>query len=144
VVGWKLDDRLEAGLVHQALQTPWCCASLEVHYNNERLDSALRYQSPRQYESRYQPEKRTTFSQEKVTATLCAEAGAKVKRANGINVQVIRSYSWAAAESPKNSQGKPVNNCGGGRIFLKLRFETWKSGRRPQKRAAGLLRMDLN
>jgi putative transposase len=58
---------------------------IEVYYNNQRLHSALDYQSPRQYESRYQPEKRTTFSKEKVTATLRAEGGAKVKRANGIN-----------------------------------------------------------
>jgi transposase InsO family protein len=147
VVGWKLDDRLEAGLVHQALQNalvlrqprvglyfhsdrgcqytsqlvrkpleviqaipsmsaPGNCYDnakaeaffsslktecfpvsncfeskaqarrtifeyLEVYYNNQRLHSALGYQSPRQYESRYQPEKRTTFSKEKVTATLC-------------------------------------------------------------------------
>jgi putative transposase len=161
VVGWKLDDRLEAGLVHRALQNALvlrqpraglyfhsdrgcqytsqlvrkpleviqaiqsmsalgncyenakaeaffsslktecfpvsnCFASkaqarstifeyIEVYYNNQRLHSALGYQSPRQYESRYQPEKRTTFSKEKVTATLCAEGGAKVKRANGIN-----------------------------------------------------------
>ena len=35
---------------------------IEVYYNNQRLHSALGYQSPRQYESRYQPEKRTTFS----------------------------------------------------------------------------------
>jgi hypothetical protein len=51
---------------------------------------------------------------------------------------------WAEAESLHNSQCKPVNNCGGSRIFLKLWFEIWKSGGRPQKRAAGLLRMDLN
>jgi putative transposase len=161
VVGWKLDDRLDAGLVHQALQNALilrqpeaglyfhsdrgcqytshlvrkpleviqaipsmsgvgncydnakaeaffsslktecfplnnCFASkaqaksaifeyIEVYYNNQRLHSALGYQSPCQYESRYQPEKRTTFSKEKVTATLRAEGGAKVKRANGIN-----------------------------------------------------------
>jgi hypothetical protein len=64
---------------------------IEVYYNNQRLHSALGYQSPRQYESRYQPEKRTTFSKEKVTATLCAEGGAKVKRANGINGRGLRS-----------------------------------------------------
>lgn len=161
VVGWKLDDRLDAGLVHQALQNALvlrqpqaglyfhsdrgcqytshlvrkpleviqaipsmsalgncydnakaeaffstlktecfpvsnCFASkaqarstifeyIEVYYNNQRLHSALGYQSPHQYESHYQPEKRTTFSKEKVTATLCAEGRAKVKRANGIN-----------------------------------------------------------
>jgi len=138
VVGWKLDDRLEAGLVHQALQNALvlrqpraglyfhsdrgcqytsqlvrkpleviqaipsmsalgncyenakaeaffsslktecfpvsnCFESkaqarstifeyIEVYYNNQRLHSALGYLSPRQYESRYQPEKRTTFS----------------------------------------------------------------------------------
>jgi putative transposase len=148
VVGWKLDDSLEAGLVHRALQNALvlrqpraglyfhsdrgcqytsqlvrkpleviqaipsmsglgncyenakaeaffsslktecfplnnCFASkaqarstifeyVEVYYNNQRLHSALGYQSPRQYESRYQPEKRTTFSKEKVTANpLC-------------------------------------------------------------------------
>jgi putative transposase len=161
VVGWKLDDRLEASLVHQALQNALvlrqpqaglyfhsdrgcqytsqlvrkpleviqaipsmsglgncydnpkaeaffstlktecfplsnCFPSkararstifeyIEVYYNNQRLHSALAYQSPHQYESHYQLEKRTTFSEEKVTATLCAEGGAKVKRANGIN-----------------------------------------------------------
>ena len=161
VVGWKLDDSLEAGLVHQALQNALvrrqpqaglyfhsdrgcqyssqlvrkpleviqaipsmsaqgncydnakaeaffsslktecfplsnCFESqaqarsmifeyIEVYYNNQRLHSALGYQSPHQYESRYQPEKRTTFSKEKVSVTLCAEGGAKVKRANGIN-----------------------------------------------------------
>jgi transposase InsO family protein len=58
---------------------------IEVYYNNQRLHSALGYQSLRQYESRYQQEKRTTFSKEKVTAILCAEGRAKVKPANGIN-----------------------------------------------------------
>jgi transposase InsO family protein len=58
---------------------------IEVYYNNQRLHSALGYQSPGQYESGYQPEKRITFSKEKVTAALPAEGGAKVKRANGIN-----------------------------------------------------------
>jgi putative transposase len=161
VVGWKLDEHLDAGLVHQALQNALvlrqpqaglyfhsdrgcqyssqlvrkpleviqaipsmsgvgncydnakaeaffstlktecfplsnCFTSkaqarstifeyIEGYYNNQRLHSALGYQSPRQYESRYQPEKRTTFSKEKVTAILCAEGGAKVKPANGIN-----------------------------------------------------------
>ena len=144
VVGWKLDDRLEASLVHQALQNALvlrqpqaglyfhsdrgcqytsqlvrkpleviqaipsmsrlgncydnanaeaffsslktecfplsnCFESkaqarstifeyIEVYYNRQRLHSALGYQSPRQYETRYQQEKRTTFSKEKVTA----------------------------------------------------------------------------
>ena len=58
---------------------------IEVYYNNQRLHSALGYQSPHQYEAAYQPEKEPTFSKEKVTATLTAEGGAKVKRANGIN-----------------------------------------------------------
>jgi putative transposase len=118
VVGWKLDEQLDAGLVHQALQNALvlrqpqaglyfhsdrgcqyssqlvrkpleviqaipsmsgvgnCFTSkaqarstileyIEVYYNNQRLHSALGYQSPRQYESRYQPE-RTTFSKEKL------------------------------------------------------------------------------
>jgi hypothetical protein len=37
----------------------------------------------------------------------------KLSGVEDLNVQVIRSYSWAATESPKNSQCKPVNNCGG-------------------------------
>jgi hypothetical protein len=44
-------------------------------------------------------------------------------------IQVIRSYSWAAAESPKNSQCKPVNNCGGSRDFpetLVSSLERWQ------------------
>jgi hypothetical protein len=53
--------------------------------NNQRLHSALGYESPRQYESRYQPEKGTTFSKGKITATLCAEGAAKARRANEIN-----------------------------------------------------------
>jgi putative transposase len=177
VVGWKLDERLDAGLVHQALQNALvlrqpqvglyfhsdrgcqytsrlvrkplevlqaipsmsgvgncydnakaeaffstlktecfplsnCFDSkaqarstifeyIEIYYNNQRLHSALDYQSPRQFESRYQLEKRTTFFKRKVTAIPCAEGLAKLKRANGINVQVIRSYSWAETESPK-------------------------------------------
>ena len=142
VVGWKLDDRLEAGLVHQALQNALvlrqpraglyfhsdrgcqytsqlvrkpleviqaipsmsalgncydnakaeaffsslktecfpvsnCFESkaqarstifeyIEVYYNNQRLHSALGYQSPRQYESRYQPEKEPLFRKKKL------------------------------------------------------------------------------
>ena len=65
---------------------------IEVYYNNQRLHSALGYQSPRQYaKTGYQPGKRTTFSKEKVTVALCAEGGAKVKRANGINGRGPRS-----------------------------------------------------
>ena len=45
-------------------------------------------------------------------------AGARARNAvEDLNVQVIRSYSWAAAESQKNSQCKPVNNCGGSRDY---------------------------
>ena len=58
---------------------------IEVYYNTQRFHSALAYQSPRQYEAAYLQEKETTFSKEKVTATPCAEGGAKVKRANEIN-----------------------------------------------------------
>ena len=151
VVGWKLEDRLEACLVHRALQNALimrrpkaglyfhsdrgcqysshlvrkplevigaissmsalgncydnakaeaffstlksecfplsnCFASkaqarsaifeyLEVYYNNQRLHSALGYQSPRQYESSFKPEKETIFSKEKVTATLFCRRG---------------------------------------------------------------------
>jgi hypothetical protein len=53
--------------------------------------------------------------------------------ANAINVQIIRSYSWAETESTKNSECKPVNNCGRGHNFLKFRCQIWKTGGRPQK-----------
>jgi putative transposase len=142
VVGWKLDDRLEAGLVQQALQNALmlrqpqaglyfhsdrgcqytsplvrkpleviqaipsmsalgncydnakaeaffsslktecfpvsnCFASkaqarstifeyIEVYSNNHRLHSALDYQSPHQYESRYQPKKEPLFRKKKL------------------------------------------------------------------------------
>ncbi len=52
---------------------------LEVYYNNQRLHSALGYQTPRQYEAAYRPKEKTTFSPEKVTATLPAEGETKVK-----------------------------------------------------------------
>lgn len=166
VVGWKLGDRLEAGLVHQALQNALvlrqpraglyfhsdrgcqytsqlvrkpleviqaipsmsalgncyenakaeaffsslktecfpvsnCFESkaqarstifeyIEIYYNSQRLHSALGYQSPRQYESRYQPEKNPLFRKKKLQL-LCAESGAKVKRANGIKGRGPRS-----------------------------------------------------
>jgi putative transposase len=161
VVGWKLEDRLDASLVHQALQNALilrqpkaglyfhsdrgcqysshlvrkplevigaissmsalgncydnakaeaffstlktecfplsnCFQSkaqarstifeyIEVYYNNQRLHSALGYQSPRQYESRYHPEKEPLFRKKKLQPPSSAEGGAKVKRANGIN-----------------------------------------------------------
>jgi putative transposase len=142
VVGWKLDDRLEASLVHQALQNALvlrqpqaglyfhsdrgcqytsqlvrkpleviqaipsmsglgncyenakaeaffsslktecfplsnCFESkaqarstifeyIEVYYNRQRLHSALGYQSPRQYENRYQQEKEPLFRKKKL------------------------------------------------------------------------------
>ncbi|HEX6564026.1 MAG TPA: IS3 family transposase, partial [Chthoniobacterales bacterium] len=58
---------------------------IEVYYNNQRIHSALGYQSPRQYESCYKPEKETLFRKKKLQLTSSAEGGAKVKRANGIN-----------------------------------------------------------
>jgi len=56
----------------------------------------------------------------------------RVPAVEDLNVQVIRSYSWAVTESPKNSQCKPVNNCGGSHDFPELQFQIWKSGSRPQ------------
>ena len=48
------------------------------------------------------------------SAKIARPVSARARNAvEDLNVQVIRSYSWAAAESPKNSQRKPVNNCGG-------------------------------
>jgi len=43
---------------------------IEVYYNNQRLHSALGYQSPHQYEARYQLEKRTTFSKYLLSAVM--------------------------------------------------------------------------
>jgi len=161
VVGWKLEDRLESSLVHQALQNALmlrrpkaglyfhsdrgcqysshlvrkplaligaissmsalgncydnakaeaffstlksecfplssCFVSkaqarstifeyLEVYYNNQRLHSALGYQSPRQYESSFKSEKEPLFRKKKLQLPSSAEGGAKVKRVNGIN-----------------------------------------------------------
>jgi Integrase core domain len=73
---------------------------IEVYYNNQRLHSALGYQSPRQYESRYQLEKEPLFRKKKLQLPLRAEGGAKVKRANGINVQPVgRRRLWCAKRS---------------------------------------------
>jgi transposase InsO family protein len=147
VVGWKLEDRLDASLVHQALQNALilrqpkaglyfhsdrgcqysshlvrkplevigaissmsalgncydnakaeaffstlktecfplsnCFQSkaqarstifeyIEVYYNNQRLHSALGYKSPRQYESRYQPEKEPLFLKKSYSYLFC-------------------------------------------------------------------------
>jgi hypothetical protein len=67
------------------------------------------------------------------TVTLIQREAMPAQERNEINVQVIRSYSWAAVQSQQNSQRKPVNNCGGSQIFLKCWFQIWKSGGRPQK-----------
>lgn len=161
VVGWKLEDRLDASLVHQALQNALivrqpkaglyfhsdrgcqysshlvrkplevigaissmsglgncydnakaeaffstlksecfplsnCFPSkaqarstifeyIEAYYNNQRLHSALGYQSPRQYESCFQPQKEPLFRKKKLQLPSSAEGAAKLKRANGIN-----------------------------------------------------------
>lgn len=161
VVGWKLEDRLDASLVHQALQNALivrqpkaglyfhsdrgcqysshlvrkplevigaissmsalgncydnakaeaffstlksecfplsnCFPSkaqarstifeyIEAYYNNQRLHSALGYQSPRQYESCFHPQKEPLFRKKKLQLPSSAEAAAKVKRANAIN-----------------------------------------------------------
>jgi hypothetical protein len=61
-----------------------------------------------------------------------------------LNVQVIRGYSWAATESPKNSQCKPVNNCGGSRDFPETLVSSLKRWQPATDCAADLLRMDLN
>ena len=61
-----------------------------------------------------------------------------------LNVQVIRSYSWAAAESQKNSQCKPVNNCGGSRDFPETLVSSLERWQPATDCAADLLRMDLN
>jgi putative transposase len=58
---------------------------VEGYYNNQRLHSALGYRSPHQYETTYQQEKEQLFRKEKLQLPSPAEAGAKVKRANGIN-----------------------------------------------------------
>ena len=71
--------------------------------------------------------------------------GARARtRSRILNVQVIRSYSWAAAESPKNSQCKPVNNCGGSRDFPETLVSSLKRWQPATDCAADLLRMDLN
>ncbi len=61
-------------------------------------------------------------------------AGARARNApEDLNVQVIRSYSWAAAEGSKNPQCKPVNNCSGRRDFpeaLVSSLERWQPARR--------------
>jgi len=161
VVGWKLEDRLDASLVHQALQNALilrqpkaglyfhsdrgcqysshlvrkplevigaissmsalgncydnakaeaffstlktecfplsnCFQSkaqarstifeyIEVYYNNQRLHSALGYKSPRQYESRYQPEKEPLFLKKKLQLSLLQKVERRSSEANGIN-----------------------------------------------------------
>ena len=61
-------------------------------------------------------------------------AGARARNAaEDLNVQVIRSYSWAAAEGSKNPQCKPVNNCSGRRDLpeaLVSSLERWQPARR--------------
>jgi hypothetical protein len=57
---------------------------------------------------------------------------------------VRREYSWAATESPKNPQCKPVNNCGGGRDFPESLVSSLKRWQPATECAAHLLQMDLN
>ena len=72
-------------------------------------------------------------------------AGARARNAvKDLNVQAIRSYSWAAAESPKNSQCKPVNNCGGSHDFPETLVSSLERWQPATDCAADLLRMDLN
>jgi hypothetical protein len=85
-------------------------------------------------------------SEAKQSAPRKEAAGARARNAvEDLNVQVIRSYSWAAAESPKkNSQRKPVNNCGGSRDFPETLVSSLKRWQPATDCAADLLRMDLN
>jgi hypothetical protein len=73
-----------------------------------------------------------------------ARASAAGRTVEDLNVQVIRSYSWAAAESQKNSQCKPVNNCGGSRDFPETLVSSLERWQPATDCAADLLRMDLN
>jgi hypothetical protein len=61
-----------------------------------------------------------------------------------LNVQVIRSYSSAATESPQNSQCKPVNNCAGSHDFFETLVSILEKWLPATECATGLLRMDLN
>jgi hypothetical protein len=58
---------------------------IEVYYNSQTSSQCVRISEPSPVRIQLSTRKRTTFSKEKGTATLCAEGAAKVKRANGIN-----------------------------------------------------------
>src|SRR5271165_1594759 len=71
--------------------------------------------------------------------------GARARNAvEDLNVQVIRSYSWAATEEPHNSQCKPVNNCDGSHDFPETLVSSLGRWQPATDCAADLLRMDLN
>jgi len=103
-----------------------------------RRSSATKEQLREYFEVRFRTEKYgvpyfLAESEAKQSGPRKEAVGARARNAvEDLNVQVIRSYSWAATEEPHNSQCKPVNNCGGSHDFPELQFQIWKSGSRPQ------------
>ena len=117
------------------------CFPLSLRRN--LLDSVLERKSEH-------PGRNFSFQNGNVSCRLDTAQKGESARASGsprvedLNVQVIRSYSWAATESPKNSQCKPVNNCGGSHDFPETLVSSLERWQPATDRAADLLRMDLN